>query len=48
MRLRPGDQITEVMWAQQFQGNAVDFNAHERDPAPANGLTSRAVKTTAR
>ncbi len=48
MRLRPGDQVTEVMWAQQFQGHAVDFTAHERDPVAANGLTSRAVKTTAR
>jgi uncharacterized protein YcbK (DUF882 family) len=48
MRLRPGDQISEVLWAQQFQGRAVDFSAHERDPARATGLTSRQVKTTAR
>ena len=50
MRLRPGDQISEVLWAQQFQGNAVDFSAHERDPArtQAAGIASRAVKTTAR
>jgi len=50
MRLRPGDQISEVLWAQRFQGNAVDFSAHEREPArnPASGLASRPVKTTAR
>ena len=48
MRLRPGDQIAEVLWAQQFQGNAVDFKAHETDPARRTGLTSRSVKTTAR
>ncbi len=48
MRLRPGDQISEVLWAQQFQGSAVDFSAHEHDPMRATGLTSRAVKTTAR
>jgi uncharacterized protein YcbK (DUF882 family) len=48
MRLRPGDQIAEVLWAQQFQGNAVDFKAHETDAARATGLTSRTVKTTGR
>ncbi len=48
MRLRPGDQIAEVLWAQQFQGSAVDFKAHETDPARQTGLTSRSVKTTAR
>ena len=36
MRLRPGDQIAEVLWAQQFQGNAVDFKAHETDAARAD------------
>jgi uncharacterized protein YcbK (DUF882 family) len=51
MRLRPGDQISEVLWAQQFQGSAVDFQAHEADQAraaAASGLTSRTVKTTGR
>lgn len=50
MRLRPGDQISGVLWAQQFQGSAVDFRAHETDPAraAASGLTSRPVKTTGR
>jgi len=50
MKLRPGDQISEVLWAQQFQGNAVDFSAHERDQARAlaAGIASRPVKATAR
>jgi hypothetical protein len=39
-----------VMWAQQFQGRAVDFAAHETDQqrAAASGITSRAVRTSAR
>ena len=37
MRLRPGDQVSEVLWAQQFQGSAVDFRAHETDPARRGG-----------
>ena len=50
MRLRPGDQVSGMLWAQQFQGSAVDFRAHETDPAgaAASGLTSRQVKTTGR
>jgi len=51
MRLRPGSQITEVQWAQRFQGGAVDFSAQHTDQAAtmvASGLTSRSVKTTAR
>ncbi len=50
MRLRPGGQISEVSWAQQFHGSAVDFSAQHSDDAAraASGLTSRAVRTTAR
>lgn len=50
MQLRPGDQISEVLWAQQFRGSAVDFNAHESESArpSAGGLASRTVRTTAR
>ncbi len=48
MNLRPGDQIAGVLWAQQFQGNAVDFKAHETDAARAAGLSSRSVKTMGR
>ncbi|MBI1649363.1 DUF882 domain-containing protein [Hyphomicrobium sulfonivorans] len=56
MRLRPGDQIGEVLWAQQFKGSAVDFSAHEQQ-APGTqagaqvagaGMTSRSVRTSAR
>ena len=50
MRLRPGYQNSGVTWAQQFQGRAVDFAAHETDAqrAAASGLTSRPVRTSAR
>jgi hypothetical protein len=50
MRLRPGDQVSEVTWAQQFQGRAVDFAAHETDQqrAAGSGITSRPVRTSAR
>jgi hypothetical protein len=50
MRLRPGDQVSEVTWAQQFQGRAVDFAAHETDQQSAadSGITSRPVRTSAR
>jgi hypothetical protein len=50
MRLRPGNQVSEVTWAQQFQGRAVDFAAHETDQqrAAASGITSRPVRTSAR
>ncbi len=49
MRLRPGRQVAEVMWAQQFRGEAVNLTALERAepprPVPA-GLTSRSVRTS--
>lgn len=50
MKFRPGRQVAQVMWAQQFQGNAVHLDAlmeieHGRLPA---GLENRAVKTTSR
>lgn len=49
LRLRPGRQVAEVMWAQQFQGQAVNLRALERTalprPVPA-GLASRSVKTS--
>jgi len=49
MRLRPGNQVSHVMWAQQFQGGAVDFTAqHADEVARASGLASRQVRTTAR
>ena len=50
MRLRPGEQIAHVGWAQQFHGNAVDFSAQHNDDSArvASGLMSRPVRTTAR
>lgn len=50
MRLRPGEQVSGVAWAQQFHGSAVDFSAQHNDDAArlASGLTSRPVRTTAR
>lgn len=50
MRLRPGEQISGVAWAQQFHGSAVDFSTQHADDVAhvASGLTSRQVRTTAR
>ena len=48
LRLRPGRQIAEVMWAQQFQGQAINFKALERaeQPRPVPyGFASRSVRT---
>ncbi len=51
LKLRPGLQMAETMWAQQFQGDAVDVSALEEAQrmreAPSN-LASRSVKTTTR
>jgi uncharacterized protein YcbK (DUF882 family) len=51
LKLRPGRQVAEVMWAQQFQGDAVDVSALEEALSTRNALSSlasRSVKTTAR
>jgi uncharacterized protein YcbK (DUF882 family) len=48
MRLRTGDQITQVLWAQQFKGNAVEFPGQQIADAPGSGITSRPVRTSAR
>jgi uncharacterized protein YcbK (DUF882 family) len=51
MRLRPGKQVTEVMWAQQFRGEAVDISVLGQDeaaPDAPSSLASRPVRTTAR
>ncbi len=50
MKLRPGKQLAEEMWAQQFQGKAVHVEALmelERNRVPA-GIETRAVATSAR
>ncbi len=51
LRLRPGRQVAEVMWAQQFQGGAVDVTALEEAQSTRNALAalaSRSIRTTAR
>ena len=49
LRFRPGEQVAQLMWAQQFQGSAVDLSrlAQPESGAPA-GLASRAVRTSVR
>lgn len=51
LRLRPGQQVSEVMWAQQFRGEAVDLSTIEGAESvhkTPTGLASRQVKTTTR
>jgi uncharacterized protein YcbK (DUF882 family) len=49
LRFHPGEQVAQLMWAQQFQGNAVDLShlAQPTTEAPP-GLTRRAVRTSVR
>ena len=51
LKLRPGRQVAETMWAQQFEGAAVDVSAleeAERARQAPSGLASRSVRTTTR
>ncbi len=50
MKFRPGQQVAEVMWAQQFQGKAVHLDAlQELDRSRfTNGIEDRAVHTSSR
>jgi uncharacterized protein YcbK (DUF882 family) len=51
MRLRPGRQLAQLMWAQQFKGEAVNLTSlidGEPSPPATAGLSSRKVKTTQR
>ena len=50
MKFRPGQQVTQVLWAQQFQGNAVHLDAlKELDQGRiASGIANRSVQTSAR
>ena len=45
MRLRPGLKVAEMMWAQQFQGEAVNLGALQDAAPPASPMTSRKVRT---
>jgi uncharacterized protein YcbK (DUF882 family) len=49
MRLRPGSQTAQLMWAQQFKGEAINLSSLvdlDAPPAPAQ-LTERRVQTQA-
>lgn len=48
MRFRPGAQVAQAIWAQQFEGTAVHLDAlKELDESRAvTGITERAVKTS--
>lgn len=48
MRFRPGQQVAQVMWAQQFQGKAVHLDAlKELDESRAStGISERPVQTS--
>jgi uncharacterized protein YcbK (DUF882 family) len=51
MRFRPGQQVAQVMWAQQFEGKAVHLDALEeldRSRAETGIISNRAVKTSQR
>ncbi len=51
MRLRPGQQMTELLWSKEFRGLAVDLAdlAPERaQPNTPQAVTDRLVKTTSR
>lgn len=49
MTLRPGKQVAQLMWAQQFQGQTVSFDTltqNEPDAVPPPTLTGRKVRTS--
>ncbi len=50
LALRPGQQVVELLWAQQFQGNAVDLSVLDEaaHPDPIGRLARRTVPTSAR
>ena len=50
MRFRPGQQVAQAMWAQQFEGKAVHVEAlEELDRAPRlTGIENRQVQTSKR
>ena len=47
MRLRPAPKLAQLMWAQQFSGEAVQLDRLTADTAHATGLSERRVKTAA-
>jgi hypothetical protein len=51
MRFRPGAQVAQLMWAQQFKGETVGFHGLDDETGtgkqPSPGLTDRKVRTAA-
>ena len=45
MHLRPSLKVAEMLWTQQFSGEAANFSAMQEATAGAPGLTSRKVHT---
>lgn len=50
MRMRPGEQLAELLWARQFSGEAVDLTGMTREfvPTSGTGIANRAVATSPR
>lgn len=48
LKLRPGPQVVAMMWAQQFQGSAVDLSGLDMHGDDNRALASRRVRTSAR
>ena len=46
MALRPGRQVAQLMWAQQFQGQSVSFDTLPREGTASTPLASRKVATS--
>ncbi len=48
LKLRPGQQVVATLWAQQFQGSAVDLSGLYAHNEEASAVASRRVRTSAR
>ena len=48
LKLRPGQQVVALLWAQQFKGSAVDLSGLGAIEARDDRLAQRAVKTSSR
>jgi hypothetical protein len=47
MRLRPGQQVARLIWAQEFKGEAVAIEALHQQAMDLGGLDNRRVRTQA-
>lgn len=48
LKMRPGPQVVAMMWAQQFQGTAVDLSGLDLHREETGALASRRVRTSTR